>query len=82
MIPSMPMISVNVSRSLAVIVVYANRAYLTVSRKNSIDRLIKINCSARFFLSAPKNIMKVKSPHMKKYAMNASLLTSHGVVNP
>lgn len=39
-----------------------------VNKKNRTNRLPKTICSALFALRVPKNIAKVNSPHMKKYA--------------
>lgn len=44
---------------------------LAVNRKNSIAKLRKTNCRARFALRVPKNIENVNNPHMKKYAAMA-----------
>jgi len=44
---------------------------LAVNRKNSIAKLRKTNCRARFALKVPKNIENVNNPHMKKYAAMA-----------
>ena len=44
---------------------------LAVSMKNSIVKLRKMNCNARLTSKVPKNIAKVNSPHMKKYAAMA-----------
>ena len=43
-------------------------ASLIVSIKNSMNKLAKTNCSVRFDFSVPKNITRVNSPHIKKYA--------------
>ncbi len=47
---------------------------LAHKRKNSVAKLRKINCNARFTLRVPKNIARVNNPHMKKYAAIASFV--------
>ena len=38
------------------------------NKKNSMDRLAKTNISPTLVLSVPKNIRRVKRPHINKYA--------------
>ena len=66
MMPSTPMILVKFSKSTVVIGVQARREDLTASKKNSIVKLEKTNWIARLIFRVPKNMAKVKSPHMKK----------------
>ena len=41
---------------------------MQLGRKNSIARLMKTNCRALLAFNVPKNIIRVKSPHMNRYA--------------
>ena len=43
---------------------------LIASIKNSMNKLPNTNCNARLAFSVPKNMPKVKMPHIMKYAAN------------
>ena len=70
MIPSKPVIMPKVALPVK---------SLAVSKKKSIAKLANTNCRARFFLKVPKNIAKVKKPHIKKYA---AIAVSEGEFTP
>jgi len=76
MTPSMPvrLLKVKFPNSVGLFV-----KSLIVSMKKRIAKLMNTNCNARFFLSVPKNIANVNSPHMKKYA---AIAVSVGAFNP
>ena len=63
MMPSMP---VNVLKVIEPDMTGLLVNSLIVNIKNSSDKLPKTNCSARLALSVPKNIAKVKIPHITK----------------
>jgi hypothetical protein len=65
MTPSMPVIVLKVMVLNGVGLLVNS---LIVSMKNSITKLINTNCKALFTFRVPKNIPKVNSPHIKKYA--------------
>ncbi len=43
---------------------------LIANIKNSMDKLPNTNCKARLAFNVPKNMPKVKIPHIMKYAAN------------
>jgi len=63
MMPSMPVIVLNV---IVPVRTGLPVSYLIVSMKNSIVRLMKTNWSARLAFNVPKNMPKVKIPHIVK----------------
>ena len=47
--------------------------------KNSIVRLMNTNCNARLTFSVPKNVARVKMPHIMKYD---AIEAADGATNP
>ena len=76
MTPSMPVIVLNVTFPKRTGLLVNS---LVINMKNSIVKLPNTNCKARLAFNVPKNMAKVKIPHIRKYAANED---EDGPLNP
>ena len=76
MTPSMPVNVLNVIDPVRTGLLVNSRI---ANMKNSIVKLPKTNCNARLAFNVPKNMPKVKIPHIIKYAANEDV---EGPLNP